>query len=65
MFLVGGGILTHGVPALHHVIAGLLHGFDGVTIKLGTLLLDAAAGLVAGLLVLLAVTIFQRLRPGK
>jgi len=36
-----------------------------VTIKLGTLLLDAAAGLVAGLLVLLAVTIFQRLRPGK
>ena len=65
MFLVGGGILTHGVPALHHLIAGLLHGFDGVTIKLGTLLLDAAAGLVAGLLVLLAVTIFQRLRPGK
>ena len=65
MFLVGGGILTHGVPALHHLIAGLLHGFDGVTIKLGALLLDAAAGLVAGLLVLLAVTIFQRLRPGK
>ena len=65
MFLVGGGILTHGVPALHHLIAGLLHGFDGVTIKLGALLLDAAAVLVAGLLVLLAVTIFQRLRPGK
>jgi hypothetical protein len=65
MFLVGGGILTHGVPALHHVIAGLLHGFDSVTIKLGTLLLDAATGLVAGLLVVLAVTIIQRLRARR
>jgi uncharacterized protein len=65
MFLVGGGILTHGVPALHYLIAGLLHGFDGVTVRLGTLLLDAAAGLVAGLLVLLAVTLFERLRRGK
>jgi hypothetical protein len=65
MFLVGGGILTHGVPALHHMIAGLLHGFDSVTVKLGTLLLDAAVGLVAGLAAVLAVTIFQRLRPRR
>jgi hypothetical protein len=65
MFLVGGGILTHGVPALHHMIAGLLHGFDNVTVKLGTLLLDAAVGLVAGLAAVLAVTIFQRLRPRR
>jgi len=62
MFLVGGGILTHGVPALHHLVEGLLHGFNGATVSLGTILLDALAGLVAGALVLLAVTLFQRMR---
>ena len=29
MFLVGGGILVHGFPALHHAIEGLTHGFGG------------------------------------
>jgi hypothetical protein len=65
MFLVGGGILTHGVPALHHLIEGLLHGFAGVTVSLGALLLDALAGLAAGAVVLLAVTLLQKLRPGS
>jgi hypothetical protein len=36
-----------------------------VTVKLGTLLLDAAVGLVAVLAAVLAVTIFQRLRPRR
>jgi hypothetical protein len=62
MFLVGGGILTHGVPALHHLIVGLLHGFDGATVTLGALLFDALAGLLAGALVLLAVTLIKKLR---
>jgi predicted DNA repair protein MutK len=33
MFLVGGGILTHGIPPLHHLIehlAGLAGGIAGV-----------------------------------
>ncbi len=64
MFLVGGGILTHGVPALHHVIEGLLHGFDGVAVSLGALLLDLLAGLVAGAVVVAAVKLIQRLRGG-
>jgi uncharacterized protein len=62
MFLVGGGILTHGVPALHHVVEGLLHGFEGVTVSLGALLLDALAGLAAGAVVVLVVMLAQKLR---
>jgi predicted DNA repair protein MutK len=64
MFLVGGGILTHGLPAVHHLIEGLLHGFDGVTVTLGALLLDALAGLAAGALVLLTVTLIKKVRSG-
>ena len=62
MFLVGGGILTHGVPALHHVVEGLLHGFDGAAVSLGALLLDLLAGLVAGVLVVAVVKLVQRVR---
>jgi predicted DNA repair protein MutK len=52
MFLVGGGILVHGIPALHHLVenAGML----------ASLALDAAAGIVAGGLALAVVTLAQR-----
>ena len=62
MFLVGGGILTHGVPALHHLLEWALHGAQGVAATLGTLLLDGLAGLLSGLLVVLAMKLVQRLR---
>ena len=62
MFLVGGGILTHGVPALHHVIGGLLHGFNGFAISAGALFADLVAGFLAGLIVLATVTIALRVR---
>ena len=29
MFLVGGGIVVHGVPALHHAITHFSEGFGG------------------------------------
>jgi hypothetical protein len=64
MFLVGGGILTHGVPALHHLVVALLHGFDGVAVSVGALLLDLLAGLVAGALVVLVVKLLQAMRGG-
>ncbi|GIZ53094.1 DUF808 domain-containing protein [Noviherbaspirillum aridicola] len=62
MFMVGGGILTHGVPALHHAIENVAHGADalpGVGVIVGALtptLLNIVAGLIAGTIVLLAVT---------
>lgn len=66
MFLVGGGILTHGVPALHHAIAALaaqaatLAGFLSTATPL---LADALVGVVAGALVLGGVTLVKKALP--
>jgi predicted DNA repair protein MutK len=67
MFLVGGGILTHGLPGAHEVIHHLAAGTGGVP-GVGALLafitpalLDAIAGVVAGALVLLGVSASSRL----
>lgn len=60
MFLVGGGILVHSLPALHHGIEGLAPGGGWGTV-VGALA-NAAVGIVAGALVLGAVTLSGRLR---
>ncbi|MGY3173297.1 putative DNA repair protein MutK [Pseudomonas sp. TE12234] len=54
MFLVGGGILTHGVPVLHHWIEAIGAGAGGAGFIVPTLL-NAAAGIVAGAVVLVGV----------
>jgi len=64
MFLVGGGILVHGIPALHHGIEHLAESVLAVPAA-GALLPVLANGLVgvaAGVLVLTAVSAVQRLR---
>jgi hypothetical protein len=65
MFLVGGGILTHGVPALHHAIEALATRAGSVLGAVTPLLADALVGMVAGALVLGAVTLVQRMRNQK
>jgi predicted DNA repair protein MutK len=62
MFLVGGGILVHGVPALHHAVEHLVHGMGGATGWLLESLANAAVGVVIGAVVLVAWTGVQRLR---
>ena len=62
MFLVGGGILTHGIPPLHHGIEHLLDGFGALMNLLGPLLIDAMVGVIAGALTLSAVIGVKRLR---
>ena len=62
MFLVGGGILTHGIPPLHHLLEVLVSGLAGFIRTLGTLLFDGLAGLLSGVLVVLAVKLVQRIR---
>ena len=65
MFLVGGGILTHGLTPLHHAVDVATQWATEVNRLLGAvmpLLVDAGVGVVAGALVLLAVGIFKRLR---
>jgi len=64
MFLVGGGILTHGLPWLHHAIVGLVAGVGPVLATLLPLLADALVGVAAGCLVLGGVLAVQRLRGG-
>ncbi len=65
MFLVGGGILTHGLAVLHHAIEALaervtdqLGGFVGAVLPT---LLDGVVGVVAGALVLVGVSIGRKL----
>lgn len=60
MFLVGGGILSHGVHALHELpqsLAPLL----GPAAPLASLIVDGAVGLLAGAICLLLVSIGQKL----
>jgi predicted DNA repair protein MutK len=57
MFLVGGGIISHGIPPLHHIAGSLPGGL------LVSLLFDALTGIAAGALVVVAVLSVQRLRP--
>ena len=59
MFLVGGGILVHSIPALHHLIQPYTHGGWGV---LWENLFNAGVGVVAGAVILAVVTAVQRLR---
>lgn len=61
MFLVGGGIFVHGLPALHHAITGVAEKTSllaPVVEQLGIVLV----GVVVGGLALLAVTGVKRLR---
>jgi len=59
MFLVGGGILVHSVPALHHVIQPYAEG------ELGWLwgnLFNAGVGVLTGAVIVAVVTAVSRLR---
>lgn len=62
MFLVGGGILTHGIVPLHHAIEQLTQRLAGWAALVLPLLADAVVGLLAGALVLLLVQAAKRLR---
>jgi predicted DNA repair protein MutK len=54
MFLVGGGIVTHNIPLLHHLQSGLHVAASSA--------LDLAAGLAVGLIVFLAFTAAKKLK---
>jgi predicted DNA repair protein MutK len=47
MFLVGGGIVVHGIAPLHHAIENLAHGQNGVIASL----LPTGANLVLGFII--------------
>jgi predicted DNA repair protein MutK len=63
MFMVGGGILIHGLPFSHDLIHSLVAATEslpwvgGILASLAPLLLDVLAGILAGALILLAMTL--------
>lgn len=67
MFVVGGGILTHQIPVAHHFIesvtqaASTLDGFGGFLTSIVPILLNTIAGMIAGAVVLAAVSILQNI----
>jgi predicted DNA repair protein MutK len=61
MFLVGGGILAHGIPGLEAWFHHLIEGSGAVVDVLGPMLFNAALGIVAGAVVLGVVTLGKRL----
>jgi hypothetical protein len=61
MFLVGGGILAHGIAPLRGAVERLSAGPGGIAHALLPLLVDGLLGLVAGALALAAVVLGKRL----
>ncbi|QZA80389.1 DUF808 domain-containing protein [Deefgea piscis] len=67
MFMVGGGIITHGIPVIHHLIEAAAHStstlpvIGGVLAALAPSFLNAIAGVIAGAVTLLVVTIVGKI----
>lgn len=60
MFMVGGGIITHGIPVVHHLIDELAHSTEPLG-WLTSSVLNGVAGVVIGALVLMAVSLVLKL----
>lgn len=64
MFLVGGGILVHGIDFLHHEVEDLAH-LIGVFEDITTMLLNALVGLIVGVIVVAFVALISKIRGNK
>lgn len=69
MFLVGGGIIVHSIPSIHHVVQDMV---SWVTTAVGSwfdvigpILLEGATGIIAGGLVLAVVSLGQTIWKSK
>lgn len=62
MFLVGGGILVHGVPALAHAVEAWAADAGGLLRALASTGANATVGIVAGSIVLAGVELVKRVR---
>jgi hypothetical protein len=68
MFLVGGGIIVHGTPFLHHFVEHYIHiaetlpNLSSIASSLTGMLLNAGAGILSGFLVLVCLLGFGKLK---
>ena len=60
MFLVGGGIVSHGIPALHHINEALVAGMAQPWSTLTSMGWTGAVGVVLGAIILALLTLGQR-----
>ncbi|MCS3607323.1 DUF808 domain-containing protein [Erwinia rhapontici] len=65
MFLVGGGIIVHGVPLLHHLIEGFSAGLHGLLAMLLSNVANLIIGFIVGSIVLCAVNLIAKMRPSS
>ena len=62
MFLVGGGILAHGIAPLQHAVEQFTANMGGLMSTVVPVVIDGVVGLITGALVLLVVTLVKRFR---
>ncbi|MFH8134868.1 DUF808 domain-containing protein [Pantoea osteomyelitidis] len=62
MFLVGGGIVVHGITPLHHAIEQYSEGFNGLIASLLSNGANLVLGFILGAIVLLVVNLIAKLR---
>ena len=65
MFLVGGGILVHGVEPLHHAIGELAGTLDAPLAWFATVAAEGLLGVLAGALAVTAVALAKRLQRSR
>jgi predicted DNA repair protein MutK len=63
MFLVGGSILSHGIPWIEHRVADFAAGTSGVLAALMPTLTSLVVGLLAGAVTVAVVGLLRKLRP--
>lgn len=61
MFLVGGGILVHGINFLHHEVEDIAH-LTGVFESFTTALLNAVIGFIIGAIIVAIFTVINKIR---
>jgi predicted DNA repair protein MutK len=61
MFLVGGSILEHGIPPLHHAVEAITAGTGGAGVLVG-MLSDAVVGIVAGGVLVALYALVRKMR---
>lgn len=59
MFLVGGGILTHNIPFMHHLAESINHSVEQLSFVI-SLITDGVAGLIAGSIIVGIVSLFSK-----
>jgi predicted DNA repair protein MutK len=65
MFLVGGGILVHGIPWIEHWVAGFAESGSSVMATLARFLTAALVGVLAGAITVAVVGLARKVMSGR